>query len=514
MIRKLHEVQQQKGASKFTGVINPNLDTAKLKSKNVEEKEKSRSAPRRREERPDEDLLKKSQKILQAKSQFYDKMMTSGGSLNSDETCLVMFSEKRAQREERKIDTSDDDGPKRRYSNSSSDSSPPISDDDDNLPEDEQWVEYTDCLGRTRKCLKKDLEFFKKKDHDLKRTEVIEEGERTSPSPDRERKVPGLSTSMSTLPSIDDGSNLEEMRKNWETKAAENAERDEIHYQDVLFDEARSHGVGYYQFSQDEKQRAMQQEQLATERESTVQAQKQREHQIKNREKIIAERVRAAKNRQRERLGLPRLEDDRKHEMTEEKKERRAEEKRKRKEREKEDQLEAEIRKNAKKRKQHLRPWDKDKEDSKCHSSDDDSEEGTADEWKYKPEREPMSQEQWNAMQRDVRNQEFAPVSNVSARFDGSSNTSSTSNISFAGVRAPRIRRNLDSSNSPSETMIPEANATSSTYDYYNNFKVPANPPGKGDLQQSIAAGLRFLRDQSDKGTTSNKHTWTQKADY
>lgn len=28
-------------------------------------------------------------------------------------------------------------------------------------------VEYTDCLGRTRQCLKKDLEFFKKKDSQL-----------------------------------------------------------------------------------------------------------------------------------------------------------------------------------------------------------------------------------------------------------------------------------------------------------------------------------------------------------
>lgn len=43
-------------------------------------------------------------------------------------------------------------------------------------------------------------------------------------------------------------------------------------------------------------------------RKKTLEEQKQREAQRLNREKIIAERVKAAKNRQRARLGLPPIE--------------------------------------------------------------------------------------------------------------------------------------------------------------------------------------------------------------
>lgn len=479
-----------------------------MKAKNAaDKKEKDGLEAKRREMQPDEDQLQKSQKILQAKSRFYDKMMASGGALNSDETCLVMFSEKRAHGDKRKANSSDDEKPRRRSSSSSSDSTHLSSDDDDDLPEDEQWVEYTDCLGRTRKCLKKDLEFFKKKDNDLAREPAAEEYREPSHSPEREPNVPSLmNTNVLTLPPIDGSSKLEDMRKNWEEKAIENADRDEIHYQDVLFDEARSHGVGYFQFSQDEKQRAVQQEQLAAERERTMQSQKQREEQIKNREKIIAERVRAAKNRQRERAGLPRLEDDPLEEEIKEKKERRAEEKQKRKEREREEQLEAEIRRNAKKRRQHLRPWDKDKDGGHGYSSDDDQNESKPEEWSYKPEREPMSQAQWNAMQRDVRNQEFAPPSSTATRFG-------ETDSGFGAVRAARVRRNVDADVTP-EPSLSEASASSASYDYYNNFKLPPKKTGSGDLEQNIAAGLRFLREQADKSTLNNKHTWTQKADY
>ena len=39
--------------------------------------------------------LDRSKKILIAKSKYYDRMMASGGSLNSDENCLVMFNQKK-----------------------------------------------------------------------------------------------------------------------------------------------------------------------------------------------------------------------------------------------------------------------------------------------------------------------------------------------------------------------------------------------------------------------------------
>ena len=75
-----------------------------------------------------------------------------------------------------------------------------------------------------------------------------------------------------------------------------------------VFTEARNHGVGYYAFSNDETERAQQQRELETIRQRTLESQKQREQQRTARENIIAERVKAAKNRQRARLGLPPLE--------------------------------------------------------------------------------------------------------------------------------------------------------------------------------------------------------------
>lgn len=131
-----------------------------------------------------------------------------------------------------------------------------------------------------------------------------------------------------TMSMMSKSSKIEEMRNNWEKQESENAFKESIHYQNVLFDgnanilfwfytvlmpiffiaEARTHGVGYYAFSTDEVERAKQQKELEATRGKTLDAQKQREDQRKAREKIIAERVRAAQNRQRARAGLPPLE--------------------------------------------------------------------------------------------------------------------------------------------------------------------------------------------------------------
>lgn len=107
----------------------------------------------------DSEMLNRSKKVLEAKSKFYDKMSAMGGSLNSDENCLVMFNQKKQSSE---VNANYD-----RSSSSSSDDSEPESNDKE---ESGEWVEYTDCLGRTRKCLKEDVEFFKQKDGELAET--------------------------------------------------------------------------------------------------------------------------------------------------------------------------------------------------------------------------------------------------------------------------------------------------------------------------------------------------------
>lgn len=103
------------------------------------------------------EMLQKSKRVLEAKSKFYDRMSRAGGSLNSDENCLVMFNRKKQQTE----------GPRGRYETSSSSSS---ASSDEDAAEDGDWVEYTDCLGRTRKCLKEDLASVKERDKELAKT--------------------------------------------------------------------------------------------------------------------------------------------------------------------------------------------------------------------------------------------------------------------------------------------------------------------------------------------------------
>jgi len=121
----------------------------------------------------------------------------------------------------------------------------------------DDWVEFEDSLGRTRKCMKKDLETFKALDQEFRPKE-------RTPSP----------TALSS-----EDVRREMMRKKWEAEQEElsrSLERD-IHYQNVLFDEVREHGVAYYQFSKDESERKSQMETLNQLREQTVNQRAKRE---------------------------------------------------------------------------------------------------------------------------------------------------------------------------------------------------------------------------------------------
>lgn len=282
------------------------------------------------------------------------------------------------------------------FQNDSDSSSDTSSDSDDS---EDEWAEFTDCLGRTRKCLKKDLEKMKTQDRDLSKNMPQKLDTSAANWMIDISHTPNPPESLFT-DNISIVSKHETQKMNWEKKEEENVNKPEIHYQDVFFDEARQHGTGYYAFSTDSDERKKQQQALDEIRKKTLSEQKDKESQKLQREKIIAERVRAAKNRQRARLGLPPLEEEptpevdeeSKEESKEEKKQRKKDEKRKRK-KENEESAKSEQRKN------HIRPWDYNKES--CNSS----------KWQYKPDKEPMSQEQWNEMKRNERNTDFAPPS-------------------------------------------------------------------------------------------------------
>lgn len=73
----------------------------------------------------------------------------------------------------------------------------------------------------------------------------------------------------------------------------------------LLLIEARTHGVGYYGFSKDEEERLKQLEALKRLREETEQKQRRAQDLKLMREKQLAARIKAAKDRRRARLGLP-----------------------------------------------------------------------------------------------------------------------------------------------------------------------------------------------------------------
>lgn len=165
LLRKHEEVNKAKSAHMISDFV-PQRSAAKTASNKAAKAEKKAAADilkendKREISHEDSELLKKSRRVLEAKSKLYDQMCRTGGSLNSDEHGLVLFNQKKQttslRRDYRSSSEEDDerrdDGNHQRLSDAE---------------EGGEWVEYTDCLGRTRKCLKEDLDFFKKKDKDL-----------------------------------------------------------------------------------------------------------------------------------------------------------------------------------------------------------------------------------------------------------------------------------------------------------------------------------------------------------
>lgn len=239
----------------------------------------------------------------------------------------------------------------------------------------------------------------------------------------------------------------------------------------------------------------------------------------------------------------PNTPDQRLYDETEEQK-RLAKEEKERAAKEFEEQLLAEE------RKKHIRPWDKGK------SNNDDDDDG---EWEYKPEREPMSQAEWNEKKRAERNSEFAPVAEGKTKpnpfkykpfstppplppeppvkhFQQNSSTATPQLKKKPFTRRPiddecpppgvdpseygRIENEL-SDNDQDETSDSVRKrceiAPPPTFEYYGptsskQRKLNAQPPQ--NIESSIAAGLKFLREQSDKGMPGTKMKWSSNVDY
>uniref|UniRef100_A0A182JUR5 Uncharacterized protein n=1 Tax=Anopheles christyi TaxID=43041 RepID=A0A182JUR5_9DIPT len=379
----------------------------------------------------------------------------------------------------------------------------------------------------------------------------------------------------------------------------------------MLCGQARLHGVGYYAFSTDQQERNRQRDELDSIRETTMEAQKERETLRKARDKLIADRVKAARARQRARQGLPPEEEndederqkgeehvkpsDQLYDPVEERRKRKAEEKqRKRKEKEE--------RQRAHERAGHVRPWDEGKE-----QNPDDKE------WVPAKEKFILSQHEWNDLKRSERIAEFAPppvdrtsatgsrgwsqkprpsVTDPSPNSESESSDCSENEDAVVGPMPPMNepsqtgplediplpeemeeesskrslffttkknppkkelkRRNLnavemstpakmatpvpirnelsDAEEREEAALVPERRGIEieppATYDYYgpsdalhrsrpSGQSKTVAPENRSNLEASIAAGLQFLRNQSDKsGGPGTKNRWTSNADY
>ncbi|KAJ8709141.1 hypothetical protein PYW07_008967 [Mythimna separata] len=366
------------------------------------------------------EACRKAKLALEKKAELYEHLADGAGNSQLASRFLVDFNTKKQQEPEKQPEE-------------------PIQlENESNVSEDDggEWTEFTDCLGRTRKCHKSDIAMFLKRDMDLMRAINKDKGT-SNEEPEAKPEEPPPVEKEKPLLVQTTNDYLQSLRDKWEQKEKELLAKDkDIHYQDLLFDEARIHGVGYFSFSTDEAERQKQMEELLKQRQETLKAQKEAEQVRKKRDEMIAARVAAARARQRARAGLPPEEPKENQKdfttcllefLTQQKNEADA------KAKEKENKLKEEQEKERQRlREAYVREWDIGK----------DGVEG-----KVKKFRE-MSQEEYVEQQRDKRIKEFAPpqasTSGNSSIFDdkgnkvGSKETTATATKTWDDVR-PRV---------------------------------------------------------------------------
>ena len=178
---------------------------------------------------------KRVSSALEDKAKLYDKL--SSGEIDNDGRYLVNF-----QKSDHACSSDED--------NFDYNIDKPMNDG-------EKWVEYKDALGRTRMAMRKDLPELISRD---KKLNVTSNSENDKNSTDNIHLNNASETEDKTLLSEDMRREL--LRQKWEKEEEENLKKTKLHYKDVLFDEARTHGAAFYNFSRNEAERASEMENL------------------------------------------------------------------------------------------------------------------------------------------------------------------------------------------------------------------------------------------------------------
>ncbi|KAL6111515.1 ccdc174 [Pungitius sinensis] len=271
LYRKQEQFKQEKLGHENSGA--GFTSKAKIKKPNVWSKQNtgvSARAEKDAEQLAEEQTsLDTSRRKLEEKAKLYEQM--TKGDFPDEETeglFLVDFTQKIIDKKREMYAQKETD---RKDEESDNSSVPPPQNPD------EEWVDYVDALGRSRRCMKKDLPGFKKMDQDF--------------------KGKGQASDDKTLLSEDMRRELQ--RQEWEREEEEAMKRPigPIHYEDIRGQEARDLGVGYFAFAHDEEQRRKQRETLDMLRDQTTDQRTKRE-QLKDKRQAIL-RARLAKVRQR-----------------------------------------------------------------------------------------------------------------------------------------------------------------------------------------------------------------------
>ncbi|XP_007517138.1 coiled-coil domain-containing protein 174 [Erinaceus europaeus] len=232
--------------------------------------------------------LDRAREKLEEKAQLYEKM-TQGDFIDEEveDLYLVDFTQKVIDRHREAgvlgagRDTSRDAGRDASRAGDRADEEETLSEKDIPPPLDpsEEWVDYVDSLGRSRRCMKKDLPQLLEMDKRLQgRLFISPANEKTLLSEDMRKEL---------------------QRQQWEEEEREALQRPvgPVHYEDIRENEARQLGVGYFAFAQDTELRSKQMKTLEMLREQTTDQRTKREN-IKEKRKAVLE-ARLAKLRQK-----------------------------------------------------------------------------------------------------------------------------------------------------------------------------------------------------------------------
>ncbi|NXC37335.1 CC174 protein, partial [Campylorhamphus procurvoides] len=236
----------------------------------------------------EQDILDKSRKKLEEKAKLYEKM--TKGDFPDEETedlYLVDFTQKIIDKQHEVQELCQSEAAGKTSERDTDDETLPETDIPPPEDPEEEWVDYVDFLGRSRRCMKKDLPSLLKMDQEL-------QGKRQDPDGN-------------TLLSEDMRRELQ--RQQWEKEEEEALRKPmgPIHYEDIRENEARQLGVGYFAFSRDQELRHKQRATLDMLREQTLDQRTKRE-QLKEKRKAALDarlsKLRARKVKKLREAGL------------------------------------------------------------------------------------------------------------------------------------------------------------------------------------------------------------------